>query len=370
MENSPWYLLPNEAVIASPSLIFYANRIKENIHLLVDMIDDKNRLRPHVKTHKCKEVTQLLIDAGIKKFKCATIAEAEMLGLSGAADVLLAYQPVGPNMLRFIELTKKFPKIIFSCLVDDFENAKKMSRMATTENVRIQVYIDLNVGMNRTGILEDKATILFEKLLKLENLSVIGLHAYDGHIHDSEMTVRLEKSKPIITALKNLSKAFEDISGNELTVVAGGTPTFPIYAKETDFICSPGTFILWDKGYQDAYPEQAFLPAALVISRVVSHPADKLVCTDLGHKAIAAEKPLDNRVCFLNAPELIVQSQSEEHLVLSGSDSHAYKVGTVLYGLPYHVCPTVALHEQAIVVSGDQELQYWDIISRKRKITI
>lgn len=370
MGNSAWYLLPNESLIESPSLVFYQNRIEENIHLLLNMVDDKTRLRPHVKTHKCKEITQLMMDAGIQKFKCATIAEAEMLGLGMAVDVLLAYQLVGPNILRFIELIKKFPATNFSCLVDDFETAKQLNEQATSVHSKLDIYIDVNVGMNRTGIVVDQVAGLFTELISLKNLSIIGLHAYDGHIHDSDMEARQEKSKHIIEALRKISKELEQISGKKMQIVAGGTPTFPIYAKQTDFDCSPGTFVLWDKGYQDAYAEQAFLPAALVISRVVSHPAAGLVCTDLGHKAVAAEKVLTNRVFFLNAPELTVQSQSEEHLVLSSDEGEAYKIGTVLYGLPYHVCPTVAVHEKAIVLNENTELKYWDIISRKRKITI
>lgn len=370
MENSKWYLLPKEANIETPSLIFYADRIKENIRLLINMIDDKSRLRPHVKTHKCIEITQLLLNAGIKKFKCSTIAEAEMLGVSGAEDVLLAYQPVGPNILRFIKLIKQFPNTSFSCLVDDFKIAEKLSELAAAEDCNIQIYIDLNVGMDRTGVLVGEATTLFIQLSNLKNLSINGLHAYDGHIHDSEICVRKEKSQPIIDLLKNLSKEFQQIAGKELNIVAGGTPTFPIYAKETNFNCSPGTFILWDKGYQDAYSEQTFLPAALVISRVISQPAKELICLDLGYKAVASEKPLANRVFFLNAPELTVQSQSEEHLVLFGTESHSYKIGTVLYGLPYHICPTVALYQNAVVINVNGELQNWQIIARKRKIKI
>lgn len=369
MGNSAWYLLPNESLIESPSLVFYQNRIEENIRLLLNMVDDKTRLRPHVKTHKCKEITQLMITAGIQKFKCATIAEAEMLGMSGAVDVLLAYQPVGPNISRFIELIKKFPATIFSCLIDDFNIAKQLNEQAAASNSVFNIYIDVNVGMNRTGIATDKVTELFKALTDFKNILIIGLHAYDGHIHDSDMKTRQEKSKPILQTLKEISKKLEKISGKKPQIVAGGTPTFPIYAKETDFDCSPGTFVLWDKGYQDAYAEQSFLPAALVVSRVVSHPNAGLICTDLGHKAVAAEKVLANRVFFLNASELIVQSQSEEHLVLSGDES-TYQLGTILYGLPYHVCPTVALHERAIVLDEYAELKYWDIISRKRKITI
>ena len=101
-QEDQWYKIENEASIDSPALVVYPQRIKENIRLLLSMIDDPSRLRPHVKTNKTREATLLMLEAGIRKFKCATIAEAEMLALCQAPDVLLAYQPVGPKLLRFI----------------------------------------------------------------------------------------------------------------------------------------------------------------------------------------------------------------------------------------------------------------------------
>ena len=367
MQQQDWYIIPNEEALETPALVFYETRIRENIGILKGMINDVGRLRPHVKTHKCLEITHMLIDAGIHKFKCATIAEAEMLGLAKAKDVLLAYQPIGENINRFFKLIAQYSDTSFGCLVDNIETASAIADMAVSENKVVDVYIDLNVGMNRTGILPELAHGLVAALLKLPNINIKGLHAYDGHIHDSSIDVRSQKSEPIIAQLRHLK---ETLGIGDLTVIAGGTPTFPVYARHTDFDCSPGTFILWDKGYQDAFAEQQFNTAALVISRIVSKPTKDLICTDLGHKAVAAEKELKNRVFFLNAPQLDVQSQSEEHLVLKAENPGNFKVGDMLYGLPYHICPTVALHEKALCVGDNQSLKYWDIISRKRKITI
>ncbi|QPH39015.1 D-TA family PLP-dependent enzyme [Pedobacter endophyticus] len=370
MQEQPWYLLPNEEQIETPSLVFYEDRLRENIELLKGMINDSDRLRPHVKTHKCLEITNLLLSAGIKKFKCATIAEAEMLGMAKAKDVLLAYQPVAENINRFFKLKAKYPETIFSCLVDDARVAEKLATKAHEQGASVDVYVDLNVGMNRTGILPKFALALFKVLEALPQLKFKGLHAYDGHIHDSSMQVRKQKCKPIIEQLNTLKKEIEQINAEQITIVAGGTPSFPIFAADTAFECSPGTFILWDEGYQDAYEEQKFNTAALVLSRIVSIPNRGLLCTDLGHKAVAAEKALENRVVFINASRLQVRSQSEEHLVLSTTEPDNYRIGDLLYGLPYHICPTVALHQQALCLTNDKSLEYWDIISRNRKITI
>ena len=93
-----------------------------------------------------------MLEAGITKFKCATIAEAEMLGTIGAPDVVMAYQPLGPKLQRFIRLIKKFPHTKFSCLTDNIAAAKEQAIAFNSNEIEVPVYVDLNVGMNRTGI--------------------------------------------------------------------------------------------------------------------------------------------------------------------------------------------------------------------------
>jgi D-serine deaminase-like pyridoxal phosphate-dependent protein len=153
-------------------------------------------------------------------------------------------------------------------------------------------------------------------------------------------------------------------------IVAGGSPTFPIHVKRKNIECSPGTFVYWDNGYLSESAEQQFLTAALVVSRVISLPDETKICLDLGHKSVASEKELAKRVLFLNAPELVMLGHSEEHLVADTGKGHKYEVGDILYGLPYHVCPTVALYERAITIENNLVLGEWKNIARDRKITI
>ena len=98
-------------------------------------------------------------------------------------------------------------------------------------------------------------------------------------------------------------------------------------------------------------------------------PSTNKICTDLGHKSVAAENEIGKRIFFLNAEGLKPVGQSEEHLVLE-TNSHPFKVGDVLYGLPYHVCPTVALYERVFTVENGKTTGEWKNVSRDRKITI
>jgi D-threonine aldolase len=369
-ENS-WYTISNLDAVDSPSLIIYPDRVKANIRVLLEMVDDIKRVRPHVKTHKSCEVTMLLMDAGVNKFKCATIAEAEMLGICGAKDVLLAYQPVGPKIKRFAELINKYPATGFSCLTDNMEAARHMANIFVTHKLRIPVYIDINLGQNRTGISPGKeATDLYVDCSALKGIKPIGLHAYDGHIRDADFAMRKQKCDEAFAHIEKMQTELKSKGFYPPVIIAGGSPTFSIHSKRKEIECSPGTFIFWDKGYTDLCPEQRFVPAALVLTRVISLPDKSKICLDLGHKSIAPENEIARRVQFLNAPDLKAISQSEEHLVMEAGEGHNFSVGDVLYGLPVHICPTIALYERALLIHNGVTEGEWKIIARDRKITI
>lgn len=370
-QAEPWYLIHEMELLDTPALVVYPQRVKENVNLLVSSIDDTGRLRPHIKTHKCREAALLTMAAGILKFKCATIAEAEMLGSIGAADVLLAYQPSGPKLVRLFKLIGLYPATLYSCLVDNQDSADEISSLALSYGLKPEVYIDLNIGMNRTGILpEDGAADLYLYCRQLEGITIRGLHCYDGHIHDADLNIRKERCEAWFGRLEKLRQQLHEKGIPDPVIIAGGTPTFPLHAARTGIECSPGTFIYWDKGYQQACGEQAFLTAALVISRVISLPDKTKICLDLGHKSIASENEISRRVVFLNAPGLVPVSQSEEHLVMEAGAGHTYKIGDVLYGLPWHICPTVALYERAITIENNKLSGEWLNLSRNRMLTI
>jgi D-threonine aldolase len=363
-----WYRVDNIDECDSPALLIYPARIKNNIRRLLEKAGAE-RLRPHVKTNKMAEVNQLMLDAGIKKFKAATIAEAEMLAMIEAPDVLLAYQPTGPKIQRLIRLVQKYPETVFSCLVDHLGTARVLSEEFSAAGLTAFVYIDLNLGMNRTGILPENASVLFQNLQSMTAIEILGLHAYDGHIKDRDEKIREEKCRMAFIPVLTLKKDLENIAGRKLILIAGGTPTCLIHAAAGDRECSPGTFVFWDKGYAEQLPEQPFEWAALLMTRVVSIPTTDLICVDLGNKSVASENP-QPRVFFLNSPDASPMMHSEEHLVLKVPDSKIFTPGDVFYGVPWHICPSVALYDQAFVVENNRVVGSWRIIARNREISI
>lgn len=366
-----WYAIKNISSLDTPALVVFPERVKHNIDLAIQMVGNANRLRPHIKTNKCKEACQMILDAGIQQFKCATIAEAEMLGQLKAKDVLLAYQPLGPKLQRFIELIKKYPQTNFACLTDNEAAAKEQANAFTQNSIKVRVFIDLNIGMNRTGIAPgDKAIQLFELLHALPSIDAAGLHAYDGHLRSSNIDERTQQCNEGFRPVEAMKETLESKGIPVPLVIAGGSPAFPIHAQRKNVQCSPGTFVYWDQGYSTLCPEQKFLPAAVLVTRVISLPAPGKITTDLGHKSVAAENEISRRIHFLNASDLVPVGQSEEHLVLNAPIDHAHKTGEVLYGLPYHICPTVALYERLYTIDNHLVSGEWKTIARDRKLTI
>jgi len=364
------YFIKEIDKIDTPVLVLYYDKIIENINKMISTAGSPDKLRPHVKTYKIAEVVQLMLHKGISKFKCATIAEAEMLGMTEANDVLLAYQPIGPKIKRLIRLQQKYSKTTFSTILDNQDSAKEIAKECRSRNTVLNIYVDLNIGMNRTGIIpNEEALKLYNFCEETKGINPVGLHAYDGHIRNVDITERTKQCDSAFQPVQKLAEKIEKITKIQPCIVVGGTPTFSIHAKRKDVQLSPGTCVLWDYGYNSILPEQEFVYGALVLARVISQLPDNKLCIDLGHKSIAAENPFP-RVWFLNLPNSKEISQSEEHLVISVPEDISIPVGTILYGVPIHICPTCALYERALIVKNNLIAEEWKVIARDRIITI
>ena len=355
--------------IESPGLIVFPEIVESNIKLAIKMVEGNlNRLRPHIKTHKTQEVNDLMLKAGIYKFKCATIAEAELLAISNAKDILLSIQPTGTTLARFIALGLQYQNSQFSCLIDDYNAAEKINDLAIKHHVTIPVFIDINVGMNRTGIVPKEAFKLIEEISNdLPNLITKGLHAYDGHIRDVNLQTRIEHVQQDFIDFYAL---IDKIDSSTYELVVGGTPSFLVHRSNNRFVCSPGTFVFFDVGYRNLFHENTFKMAIQIIGRVISKPTNSTICIDLGHKSVAAENPIDNRVRFIDFPHWTLKSQSEEHGIIEVQDHSNIEIGQIIRMYPYHICPTVALHQNLQVVEHDEMVGEWLVKARNRKINI
>lgn len=369
------YSCADLADLPSPALLFYRDLIEKNVAHTVKMVGDPARLRPHVKTHKTREIVRMQVDAGVAKHKCATVAEAELLAMEGVADVLLAYPVVGPNARRVAELLVKYPALRLKVLADHPATLAPLAAAVRAVGKTVEVLLDLDVGQHRTGIaVGPEAFALYEKVAATPGLVPGGLHAYDGHNHQEALAERQSAAMGGLAPVLEFRSALLAKGLPVPRLVVGGTPTYPVYAAhgELDLECSPGTCALYDAGYGSRFPEMAdgFTPAALVLTRVVSRPTASRVTFDVGTKSIASDPPMPKRVRILGLEAGEIVGHNEEHLVVETPEAARYTPGDLALAMPWHVCPTVALHRQAVVVAGGKVVGAWDILARDRKLTV
>ena len=232
-------------------------------------------------------------------------------------------------------------------------------------DTQIRIYIDVNVGMNRTGADPDELSKFYQALEKSPNFEFGGLHVYDGHIRTEDLDKRTQICNQGFDRIREfLSQIEEDVD-----IICGGSVTFPIHAQDTIRTLSPGTTLLWDYRYGSSFPDIPMQNAATVVSRIISKPSTDRICLDLGHKSVASEMS-DRRVNFPQIGEYERVGHSEEHLVLKVAKQDDWNVGDVLYGIPTHICPTVALHKSAIVVEENKIVDNWEVSARHRLYTL
>ena len=370
---NPRYRIEDTSEIISPAVVLFREILVDNLRGMIAIAQDAARLRPHCKTHKMLEVTQIELAHGVVKHKCATFAEAEMLADAGVKDIFLAYNLVGPNIARAVRFVREFPNVTFSVTADHPVPIAALGQAMSDARQRIDVLLDLDVGQHRTGVpAGPEAKRIYESIARTPGLRPGGLHVYDGHQHQK---AREDRAAAVDAEWARVVAFRDDLVASGLPVpriVAGGTASFPIYAAKSDptIELSPGTCVMQDAGYGEYFPDLEFTPAALILTRVISRPTPERVTLDLGYKAVASDPPAGQRVIFPDLPEAKQVLQNEEHLVLETPRANEFQPGDELYAIPRHICPTSALHRYVFVIEDGRLAARWEVVARDRMLTI
>jgi D-serine deaminase-like pyridoxal phosphate-dependent protein len=331
----------------------YPDLITANIERTLELLaGDADRWRVHIKTAKLDHTLRLLLDRGVRNFKCATTLELLVACRCGAADVLFAYPAMGANARRARDIAQQFPEARISVLAENDEQVQQW------RGSRVGIFIDINPGMNRTGIDQSQTdkVVALTRSIASAGLEVRGLHYYDGQFGALAEPERTQAAQRGYERLLEIVSALEGVHVPE--VITSGTPTFPCSLAYEGFRggnfvhrVSPGTIVYCDATSLAQLPaEYGYRPAVLVLTRVVSRPHPGIVTCDAGHKAVSADAGVPTCV-VMGHSELTPQSPSEEHLPLAvreGADSP--NVGDALYLLPRHICPTVNNFDGALLV--------------------
>ena len=367
------YHIADTSDILSPGLVLFREQLEQNIDQMLRIAGSPERLRPHCKTHKMREVIELQLGRGITRHKCATFAEAEMLAETGVRDIFLAYNLVGPNIRRAVTFVERYPEVTFSVTADHAGPIAALGAAMSEANVSIDVLLDIDTGQHRTGVpVGDAAKQLYRQIDETAGLRAGGFHVYDGQQHQTDFEERKAAVDAEWAGVIALRDALLAEGRNVPRIVSGGTASFPIYAAKEDSTieCSPGTCVFNDAGYSARFPDLMFPPAVLAITRVISRPTSDRVTLDLGYKAVASDPPAGSRVVFPDLPDAEQVLQNEEHLVLETARAGEFQPGDALLGIPRHICPTVALHQEVFVISEGRLSDRWKVAARDRRLTI
>jgi D-serine deaminase-like pyridoxal phosphate-dependent protein len=356
LREFPWdsrYRVSGIDDVLTPALVVYPEFVASNIAQTLRLLGgDADRWRVHIKTAKLSYTLQMLVDRGIRNFKCATTLELKMACQSGAADVLVAYPVMGANARRVREIADQFRNIRVSVLVENEDQVRQW------QGARVGVFLDINPGMNRTGVEQDdaKKVVRLARTIAEHRLEFCGLHYYDGQYGGMKEEERTAAAHAGYDRLLQLVDELQRAGMRVPEVVTAGTPTFPCSLaykgfRRAGFVhrCSPGTVVYHDATSLGELPrEYGYMPAVLVVTRVVSRPHEGIITCDAGHKSVSADAGVPTCL-VVGHPELTPLGPSEEHLPMKKA-SDGPEAGEELYLLPRHVCPTVNNFDCALLV--------------------
>lgn len=361
------YLVADTASLLTPALLIYAEAVDANIAATLRACGGPDRWRPHVKTAKLAWVMQRLLDRGLRQFKCATTGELEVLCRLGAPDVLLAFSVVGANARRVVELAHAFQTTSVSVLAENRE------QLAVWRGTPVSIFIDLNSGMDRTGTSADPDAVLaLARRTHDMGLKLAGLHWYDGHLAAVQVAEREQVAHTGYDRLLRLVGSLQAAGVPVGEVITSGTPAAPYAISYPGFVgagfvhrVSPGTVVYCDlTSFAQLPAVWGYRPAALVLSAVVSRPRTGRVTCDAGHKSVGADAGVPT-CAVLGHPDWEPARPSEEHLPIDlPPGAEMPEIGTQLYLLPRHICPTINNFDVATIVSGGQAVRLEAVTAR------
>ena len=322
--------------LATPCLLIDAEMLDRNVATMGTVLPG-DRLRPHVKAHKCTALAAVQYAAGHTTFTCATPREVVGMARAGlGADLLLANETVDPARLAAMaELGVPVTIAIDSDATLGAAVAVGLQRCV----------IDVNVGLPRCGVAPDAAGALADRA-RARGIDVRGVMGYEGHL--MMVAGRAERLAAVEQSMALLRQAHADVGGE--IVSAGGTGTHDLHGETGVTEIQAGSYALMDSHYGTL--GLPFGQAVHVLGTVISVCADWAVA-DVGLKALGMDH---------GNPSIVggeVWFCSDEHVTFSPGPP--VSVGDRVRVIPAHVDPTMSMHEAAWITSGGEVVDRWPI---------
>ena len=294
-----------------------------------------------------------------------------MLSQAGAKRIFVAY-PLVPSAAHFIaRRAAENRNIKWYVQISHPLHVEYLLSAAERYDLQWDFYIDLDVGMHRTGIQPRDALALFNILNKERRFRFAGLHAYDGHNHSADPQQRAEEAAKSMSMVVETVRAFEKANIRVPSIVVGGTPSFlPDWEYlnkanlDTEVFLSPGTWVLFDTNYHHILPD-TFGVAALILAQVMDKVSDDTATLNLGHKRWSVDQgPIE----AFSIPGMQAKQWNEEHTVVSIPPGSQIKIGDYILLAPKHVCSTTNLWEFFAIIdaNGNVEMEECPIDARNK----
>lgn len=341
--------------IETPALLLDIDIFNSNVNRIMERLKDKKvKLRPHFKTHKCTEISKMLIDKGAKGITCSKLSEAEVLAEAGIKDILIANQIVDP--VKIERLARLSLKSKITVCVDCKENIEKLSEIAKKNGVLLFCLVEFDLGMSRCGVDTFEEVLELAKLINAsDNLKLEGIQAYAGHnSHVPEIEKREETALILENKIAELKKYLSDNNIRINQVSGGSTGTSYIDANSDVYTeLQAGSFVYMDQEY--IRMNSGYNCALTVLSSVISVHKDRIV-TDAGAKSCSIEQ---GNPIVRELPEAPI-SMSEEHGTIKVKD-HNYKLLDKIAYIPTHCCTTINLYDKLYIVRGDEVIDIYKV---------
>ncbi|MBD3385959.1 hypothetical protein GF407_13665 [candidate division KSB1 bacterium] len=362
--NSP-YRLEKPEDVATPRLILFEDRIQANIQQMRALLAAQHldlsfrNLCPHVKTHKSAYITGLLKNEGISFFK-SSLNEVDLLVKCGVDKIFIAYPLLLHDARRLFSWMQENDKIEWFVQISHPAHVDILKQTMPATIPALYYYLDIDVGMHRTGASPDSALQLCRYAEKMNGLRFAGIHAYAGHNHSAEASERQHIAHQSMTDLLWCKNRFTREGINVPSVMIGGTPGFLADLEvlsqanpEMTLFVSPGTWIYSDSDHAGIL-DNTFEVAALLLAQVVDLPAEGLATLNIGHKRWSIDQGLPD---VFNEADVRIKSFSEEHTVLALPAGKNLNIGDYILMAPKHVCSTVNLWEYGILVDSEGQIK-------------
>ena len=352
--------------VDTPALILELDAFEHNLRTLADMARGRVRVRAHAKTSKSAEVSRRQMALGAVGVCCQKVAEAEAMVEGGIPDVLVSNEVVGAAKIERLAQLAQRAKV--GVCVDDAGNVKDLEAAARAAGAKLDVYVELEVGMGRCGVAPgEPALALARAAAACANLRFAGLQAYNGRAQHVRSNADRRALIGKAAAAVRMTRELLEISGIPCPIVTGagsGTFMFEVESGAWDEI-QPGSYAFMDADYAKnewAAPLPRFEHALFVLATVMSRAQPGRAIVDAGLKASSVDSGMP---AVWQRAGLSYALASDEHGFIDiAPGAAAPALGDKLLLVPGHCDPTINLYDWYVCVRGGVVETLWPITAR------